>query len=104
MVSIESGIYDTGCDITVVTRTVISRLQEKTARWIEHNWTRFDLNGVGGWDNDGGRGGRATERFDPQRHQRRCQNANCPARQHRTLTTQTCAMHLAAPAMTQPRH
>ena len=27
----------------------------------------------------GGRGGRNTERFDPQRHQRRCQNANCPA-------------------------
>ena len=49
MVSIESGIYDTGCDITVVTRTVISRLQEKTARWIEHNWTRFDLNGSTEW-------------------------------------------------------
>ncbi|XRB17802.1 retrovirus-related Pol polyprotein [Pseudoscourfieldia marina] len=27
----------------------------------------------------GGRGGRNTERFDPQRHNRRCQNANCPA-------------------------
>ncbi|XRB14242.1 hypothetical protein RI054_08g40810 [Pseudoscourfieldia marina] len=25
------------------------------------------------------RGGRNTERFDPQRHNRRCQNANCPA-------------------------
>ena len=45
VVGITSGIYDTGCDITVITRSVVSRLQEKTARWIENNWTKFDLNG-----------------------------------------------------------
>ncbi|XRB15682.1 retrovirus-related Pol polyprotein [Pseudoscourfieldia marina] len=40
------------------------------------------VQGRGGGRNGGrmgGRGGRNTERFDPQRHQRRCQNANCPA-------------------------
>ncbi|XRB14262.1 retrovirus-related Pol polyprotein [Pseudoscourfieldia marina] len=40
------------------------------------------VQGRGGGRNGGrtgGRGGRNTERFDPQRHNRRCQNANCPA-------------------------
>ncbi|XRB15677.1 retrovirus-related Pol polyprotein [Pseudoscourfieldia marina] len=40
------------------------------------------VQGRGGGRNGGrtgSRGGRNTERFDPQRHNRRCQNANCPA-------------------------
>ncbi|XRB15022.1 hypothetical protein RI054_09g48620 [Pseudoscourfieldia marina] len=59
------------------------------------------VQGRGGGRNGGrtgGRGGRNTERFDPQRHNRRCQNANC--RLH-TLTTLRCVMRLAARVTTQ---
>ncbi|XRB11673.1 retrovirus-related Pol polyprotein [Pseudoscourfieldia marina] len=59
------------------------------------------VQGRGGGRNGGrtgGRGGRNTERFDPQRHNRRCQNANCPLH---TLTTLRCVMRLAARVTTQ---
>ncbi|XRB11307.1 retrovirus-related Pol polyprotein [Pseudoscourfieldia marina] len=59
------------------------------------------VQGRGGGRNGGrtgGRGGRNTERFDPQRHNRRCQNANCPA--PHTHDTPMC-MRLAARVTTQ---
>ncbi|XRB17766.1 hypothetical protein RI054_16g76110 [Pseudoscourfieldia marina] len=60
------------------------------------------VQGRGGGRNGGrtgGRGGRNTERFDPQRHNRRRQNANS-SRLH-TLTTLRCVMRLAARVTTQ---
>ncbi|XRB11695.1 hypothetical protein RI054_03g15280 [Pseudoscourfieldia marina] len=48
VVAAKKGIYDTGCDILIITCELLSRFAEKTERWVKEKWVQFDLDGVGG--------------------------------------------------------
>ncbi|XRB20159.1 hypothetical protein RI054_23g100060 [Pseudoscourfieldia marina] len=48
VVAAKRGIYDTGCDILIITCELLSRFAEKTERWVKEKWVQFDLDGVGG--------------------------------------------------------